>query len=338
MTIEIVLIGTLLVVLFMLSARRVSGRWKQLRRITQREHLEDALKHLHHCEYEGRTASLASIAGALSIPLMEAGSLMERLNALRLVVIQGDDFHLTSSGRTYALRIIRVHRLWERYFADETGLEETAWHDQAEKLEHRTSPEQAEALASHMGHPPFDPHGDPIPNATGVFPPRAPGVPLSTLSAGATGRIVHIEDEPKPVFAQIVAQGLHPGLHVRVVESSRERVVIEGQGEESILAPLVAANVTVLPMKLVDGGTAAATLASLRVGDEGTVVAISGACRGRQRRRLMDLGIVPGTRIRAEMRSASGDPTAYLVRGAMIGLRESQAKLIHIQKTHVESV
>jgi Fe2+ transport system protein FeoA len=51
-----------------------------------------------------------------------------------------------------------------------------------------------------------------------------------------------------------------------------------------------------------------------------------------ERRRLMDLGILPGTMIAAEMRSPSADPTAYRIRGALIALRHEQAHLIHIKK------
>jgi Fe2+ transport system protein FeoA len=46
---------------------------------------------------------------------------------------------------------------------------------------------------------------------------------------------------------------------------------------------------------------------------------------------MMDLGILPGTSIDVEMNSPSGDPTAYKVRGALIALREEQAKLIQVE-------
>jgi len=55
------------------------------------------------------------------------------------------------------------------------------------------------------------------------------------------------------------------------------------------------------------------------------------ACRGMERRRLLDLGLVPGTRVVAEFASPAGDPVAYRVRGALIALRTQQADLIHIQ-------
>ena len=46
---------------------------------------------------------------------------------------------------------------------------------------------------------------------------------------------------------------------------------------------------------------------------------------------MMDLGILPGTVIQAEMDSPSGDPTAYRIRGALIALRDDQADLIRIK-------
>jgi DtxR family Mn-dependent transcriptional regulator len=71
-------------------------------------------------------------------------------------------------------------------------------------------------------------------------------------------------------------------------------------------------------------------LSSLMPGEAGEVAGISRACHGPERRRLMDLGILPGTPIEAEMSSPSGDPTAYRVRGALIALRREQADLIHV--------
>ena len=48
--------------------------------------------------------------------------------------------------------------------------------------------------------------------------------------------------------------------------------------------------------------------------------------------RLMDLGLVPGTEVEAEMQSASGDPTAYRIRGSLIALRREQAETIQIER------
>jgi DtxR family Mn-dependent transcriptional regulator len=73
-------------------------------------------------------------------------------------------------------------------------------------------------------------------------------------------------------------------------------------------------------------------LSALQPGDSGRVVTISRRCRGAERRRLLDLGVLPGTVIQAELRSPNGDPTAYRVRDALIALRAEQAELIRIER------
>ena len=73
-------------------------------------------------------------------------------------------------------------------------------------------------------------------------------------------------------------------------------------------------------------------LNDLKPGETGRVVNISLRCRGPERRRMMDLGILPGTVIKAEMTSPSGDPTAYRIREALIALREEQANMINITR------
>ena len=72
------------------------------------------------------------------------------------------------------------------------------------------------------------------------------------------------------------------------------------------------------------------TLNHLKPGQQGTVINLVARCQGAERRRFMDLGIVSGTIIKAEMTSPSGDPTAYRIRGALIALRREQAQMINV--------
>ena len=72
----------------------------------------------------------------------------------------------------------------------------------------------------------------------------------------------------------------------------------------------------------------ATTLDQLNFGQLATVTALNVA--GANRRRLMDLGILPGTQLAVDLKSPLGDPTAYRIRGAVIALRREQAKQIEI--------
>lgn len=72
------------------------------------------------------------------------------------------------------------------------------------------------------------------------------------------------------------------------------------------------------------------TLDTLNVGEVAVVAGLSS--EGAERRRMVDLGILPGTRIEVLMRSPLGDPIAYRVRGATVALRREQAARIAISR------
>ncbi len=75
---------------------------------------------------------------------------------------------------------------------------------------------------------------------------------------------------------------------------------------------------------------AARSLASLRPGQSGTVRSLHPALQGQGRRRLMDLGLTPGTTVCAERAGLFRDPVAYRIRGTLIAIRRDQADFILI--------
>jgi len=309
----------------------VFWRWQRSRQMTERVRREDALKHIHQCEIHDRRPTVQSLGGALNMTTNDVTEILAALEASELLKVEGHVFSLTLSGRDYALQIIRSHRLWERYLADATGFGEEEWHEQAEWFEHQLTPEDTARLDAKLGHPTHDPHGDPIPSASGkmVYGER---IAMSSLEVDKPARIVHIEDEPEAVYAQLVAEGLHVGMTVRLIESTARRVRFWSGGDEHTLAPVIAANIAVqiIPEEDREVEFIGDSLTSLKPGGKGQVILVSPQIRGVERRRLMDLGVIPGTIIQNELTSPMGDPTAYRIRGAVIALRASQASKIHI--------
>lgn len=303
------------------------------RKDAQKVRLEDALKHMFAHDEQDSSATLTSLTDALRITSTQSLALVERMQQSRLVKALDGRIVLTDEGRRYALQIIRAHRLWERYLADETGVDPVEWHVLAERREHALSPEEADALSDRLGNPRFDPHGDPIPTDAGEIL-KDNVAPLTQLSVGDNARVAHVEDEPEAVYAQLVALGIHPGMELRVEAKSDERIIIEAEGRNLILAPLVAGNVSVkwlTERELEVEDQARETLNVLRKEESAVVSKLSSACRGLERRRLMDLGILPGTKIEYDRRGLTGGLTSYRVRGTVIALREEQAEMISIQ-------
>lgn len=69
-------------------------------------------------------------------------------------------------------------------------------------------------------------------------------------------------------------------------------------------------------------------LSSLQCGQSAVVRAIE--TQGAMRRRLQDIGLISGTRVECVGVSPLGDPAAYLIRGAVIALRQADAAQIEV--------
>ncbi len=310
----------------------VAARVRQHRLRVSHERTENALKHLLRQAAEGQAASFGSLQGTLRMSDRGLMALTQRLESEGLIRTEGSQLTLTAEGERLALHVLRAHRLWELYLADEIGVPLQQVHAEAERAEHRLSPTQLDRLSAAMGHPDVDPHGDPIPPRDGEIP-VSPGTPLGAWPLSTPGRIVHLEDEPPLAFAQLMAEGLHLGQVVHVIERSPTRIVLSDDETEYRLAPLLAANVHVAHVAvarppLSDG---VIKLSDLPSGEGAEVVALDPGCRGFIRRRLLDLGFTPGARIRSDLSTFVGDPRAYRLRGTTIALRREQAERVLVK-------
>lgn len=71
------------------------------------------------------------------------------------------------------------------------------------------------------------------------------------------------------------------------------------------------------------------TMADLKVGQSGIVKTITSAAD--LKRRLIDIGLVCGTRVLCVLKSPGGDPMAYKIRGAVIAIRNADAKNVLLE-------
>ena len=293
--------------------------------------MEDALKHIHCCEYEKPCrATLESLAGVLSIRLEEAVALLTQLRELKLLKWVGETFQLTEEGRRLARHIIRAHRLYETYLAQESGFSETLWHQKAERAEHNLSEDQIEELADRLGHPRYDPHGDPIPTREGELPPLQ-GCSLLAYGMGGEGKIVHIEDQPESIYAQIVELGLAPGMSFYVLGLSEREIFLRVEGRMLSVTLSVAASIRVAELSQEEKQRPLGRrLTDLDRREKAKIMGISSICRGVERRRLLELGFVMGATIEKDREGSFGSPIAYRIGGSLIALRREQAEQIFI--------
>ncbi len=238
---------------------------------------------------------------------------------------------MTTEGKQLAVNVIRAHRLWERYLADEAGMPLTRVHAEANRREHYRDVGEVDRLDAALGHPQRDPHGDPIPTADGRLVEFV-GTPLTDWPIGRAACITHLEDEPASVFDLIVALGLLPGQTLVMDGSTPQGLLVSFDGRQRVLPPVIAANVFVEAVAQdVAVPTDLRRLSALGHHQDAVISGFDPSLRGFHRRRLLDLGLTPGTPIRTERVSMFRDPRAYRVRGSLIALRREQADKVHIE-------
>jgi DtxR family Mn-dependent transcriptional regulator len=123
---------------------------------------------------------------------------------------------LTEAGRQAALRMVRRHRLIETYLVARLGFTWDDVHEEAERLEHAVSDHLVDRMAEALGHPRFDPHGDPIPAADGTMDiPEY--VALPDLVAGESMILHRVRTGDAERLRYIADAGLVPGAEVTLV-------------------------------------------------------------------------------------------------------------------------
>jgi len=306
------------------------ARWKESRLSAERESLEDAMKFLFDQQQMNKPVSVEMLT-KIQRQSSRTKRYLQKMIDQDLMYQEKDQLSLTSKGEKFAIQIVRAHRLWERYLADEARIPLSEVHQIAHRREHGMTLEEINALDASLGHPLTDPHGDPIPDPRGIFRPFDKGTSIVDWDPGKQVKIIHLEDEPPLAYAQIIASGLFLGQTLEVLERNETRIRLSDGLDEYVLAPSVAANIFVQALSEMEiAKKESISLAELPPQQKAEILALDEQCQGFTRRRFLDLGLTPGTEIFPELNNSFGDPRAYRVRGTLIALRKDQASLIWV--------
>jgi DtxR family Mn-dependent transcriptional regulator len=183
---------------------------------------EDYLKAVFVLSRAGGIATTTDIALRLAISAPSVSGMLRRLAEQGFVDhVPYRGVALTAAGREVALRVIRRHRVIETYLVERLGLGWDEVHGEAERLEHAVSDRVLERMAQALGHPEFDPHGDPIPAADGSVPSRAVR-PLTQVAAGEQVLVQQVLAHDGEELRYLARVGLVPGAAIRI--SAQEAV------------------------------------------------------------------------------------------------------------------
>ena len=134
---------------------------------------------------------------------------------------------LTDRGSRLAVVMVRRHRLIEAFLAEVLGYALHEVHEEAERLEHATSADFVERVDRLLGHPQFDPHGDPIPDPAAAPKPPRDAVRLSEAPAGHY-RVVRVSDASRESLARLGQHGVVPNALLEVTAGKPPVITIDG--------------------------------------------------------------------------------------------------------------
>lgn len=195
---------------------------------------ENYLKAIFYLSENGhKNVSTNDLADAMKTRAASASDMIRKLSAKGFLDHEKyKGVFISESGRREALRIVRKQRLWEVFLVEKLHFQWDQVHDVAEQLEHVRSPLLTERLDEFLGHPKYDPHGDPIPDAQGEYSLK-PKVQLSQLPVGATATLVAVNDTGTLFLKYLDKIGAYIGAEIeltdRVEYDGSVQITIDGK-------------------------------------------------------------------------------------------------------------
>ncbi len=176
------------------------------------------------------------IAEKLTINPASVTEMLRKLDEKKLIeYTRTDGAKLTREGLKAALKVIRKHRLWETFLVGHLNFKWDEVHEVAEQLEHIQSDKLLDELATFLGNPEFDPHGDPIPDKNGKMPIIKSKI-LAEAGIGKKLKVVKVGDNTASFLKYLDKQGiaLADTIIVKEIQDFDKSILVELKGKKEI--------------------------------------------------------------------------------------------------------
>ena len=153
---------------------------------------------------------------------------------------------LTEKGKLSAKMIVRKHRLWEVFLVEKLDFSWDEVHDVAEQLEHIKSEKLINKLDDFLGNPTEDPHGDPIPDASGKII-KIEKMLLSELYENQSALCVGVKDTSSEFLQYLDKQKIALGSRIEFIakEAFDSSLKIKVNSREFTISSKIASNLFV---------------------------------------------------------------------------------------------
>lgn len=302
------------------------------------ESIEMYLIRVAQLRQDGQPVPLSQLAQELAITSVSANEMCRKLTEKGLVEYEPyKGVTLTPDGDLLARRVLRCRHLWEIFLVEKLGLAPAEADDIACRFEHVTSDDLADRLAAFLANA-----------APGDQQSTQEDCLLTTLTAGQHGLIIDLSADPviKDFLKQ---QGIALGETVTVLSVAADgSLLLEVAGLPLSLSQRVAQTINVTrtstqsPTEKESRMTTETTtvetkppamkqisLDQLPLGTQGVVVRIGG--EKAIRRRLIDMGMIPGETVKLKKVAPLGDPLELEVKNYKLSLRKNEASQIIVE-------
>jgi DtxR family Mn-dependent transcriptional regulator len=209
---------------------------------------DDLLKALFSAEIKGEKVAGTDLSELLGITPSGVTRLALKLAGEGMIEYQRyQGIELTRKGREAAAMLIRKHRLWEMFLFKVLKMPWEEVHTEAELLEHQTTDQMVERLDDFLGHPQYDPHGQPIPDRNGKVPSSKGQLRLSEVEPGKSYTVTRVSDRSQALINYFADIGLT--LHARITVLDKigmdGSLIVSVKNNKTIVSPAMAKNIFV---------------------------------------------------------------------------------------------
>lgn len=207
--------------------------------------IEDYLKAIYELTSNEGRATTTKLAEYLEVTPASVTGMIKKLSATKPALLEYQKHRgvlLTDYGKKIALEIIRHHRLLEMFLHKILHYPWDEVDEEAHRLEHVISEKFEDRIAEALGHPQYDPHGDPIPNKD-LSLPESSDTPLIALREGQVATITRVRDRDPELLRHLKERGIVPGIKIQITGfsefDSNLSIKLVTNGEAHVLGPRI---------------------------------------------------------------------------------------------------
>lgn len=180
---------------------------------------ENYIKAIYHLGKQGLdSVSTNAIANEMATKASSVTDMIKKLSEKAYVDYKKyQGVCLTKEGKAIAVNIVRKHRLWEVFLVEKLNFSWDEIHDVAEQLEHIKSKKLVAQLDAFLGYPTHDPHGDPIPDATGQIQ-KIDKILLSEAKIGDACICVGVIDSSTEFLQYLDKHNIALGVKLKLIQ------------------------------------------------------------------------------------------------------------------------